>query len=149
MKRQFVVIGAALAALALAGAAVAAGPPKNAPRPGAQQHLAQGYGVMAGGVVMDAAAEYLGISETALATARHAGKSLARIATDAGKSVSGLQQALVASFKANLDKAVSAGRLTSAQATQALASFQAQVQTLVTRTATGPLAGRGAGGGRR
>ena len=65
-----------------------------------------GHGVMAGGVVMDAAADYIGISETALATARHDGKSLAQIAVANGKTAAGLKQALVAAFKANLDKAV-------------------------------------------
>ena len=144
-KRRIAALGVAAAALGLAGTAVAAGPPKNPPRLAAQ-HLAQGYGVMAGGVVMQAAADYIGISDTALATARHDGKSLAQIATDNGKSVTGLQQALVAAFKTNLDKAVAAGRLTSAQATQVLTSFQAQVQTLVQRTATGPMSGRGGGG---
>ena len=81
------------------------------------------------------------------ATLRHDGKSLAQIAVDKGKTVAGLQQALVAAFKANLDTAVAAGRITSAQATQALANFQAQVQTVVNRTATGPMNGRAAGAG--
>ena len=146
-KRHVVVLGAAVAVLALAGSAIAAGPPKSPPRLGAGQQAGMGYGVMAGGVVMDAAADYLGVSETALATLRHDGKSLAQIAVDKGKTSAGLQQALVAAFKANLDKAVAAGRITSAQATQALANFQAQVKTAVERTATGPMNGRGAGAG--
>ena len=139
VKQILVAAVAVVAALALAGAAVAAGPPKSAPRGGA--------GVMAGGVVMTAAADYVGVSQTALATARHAGKSLAQIAVDNGKTAAGLEQALVAAFKANLDKAVTSGRITSAQAAQALATFQTQVKTAITRTATGPVAGRGAGMG--
>ncbi len=148
VKRILIAVTAGSAVLALAGAAIAAGQPKNPPR-GAALHQAQGlgYGLMAGGVVMDAAAEYIGISETALATARHSGKSLAQIAVDNGKTAAGLEQALVAAFKANLDKAVSAGRITSTQAAQALANFQVQVKTMITRTATGPMAGRGAGMG--
>lgn len=142
-KHTFAAAGVAAAVLALAGTSLAAGPPKTPPRAGAQ--AAQGYGVTAGGVVLDAAADYIGISQTALATARHDGKSLAQIATDHGKTVAGLQQALVTAFKANLDKAVAAGRLTEAQAAQVLATFQSRVQTLVNRTATGPMFGRGGG----
>lgn len=147
-KRILVAVVAGILALALVGAAIAAGPPKTPPRLAAQ-HLAQGhgYGVMAGGVVMDAAADYIGISETALATARHSGKSLAQIAVDNGKTAAGLEQALVAAFKTNLDTAVAAGRITSTQATQALANFQVQAKTAITRTATGPMVGRGAGMG--
>jgi hypothetical protein len=148
-KRTLLVAAAAATLVVGAGSAAAAarpGPPKQAPRAGLQQGP-MGAGMMAGGVVMDAAADYVGISETALVTARHAGKSLAQIAVDNGKTAAGLQQALVAAFKANADKAVAAGRLTAAQAAQAVASFQAQVQTMVTRTATGPLGGRGAGTG--
>lgn len=146
-KHAFFALGTAAALLALAGTAIAAGPPQGAPRAGAPK-AAQGYGVMAGGVVMDAAAEYLGISETALAAARHSGKSLAQVALDNGKTVAGLQRALVAAFEANLDKAVAAGRLTEAQAAQVLATFESRVEALVSRTVTGPMLGRaGAGGG--
>jgi len=144
-KHHLVAAVAAVGVLGIAGTAFAAGPPPNAPRLG--QQAGPGYGVMAGGVVMDAAADYIGISETALATARHSGKSLAQVAVDNGKTAAGLEQALVAAFKANLDRAVSAGRITSAQAAQALANFQTQVKTAITRTTTGPMGGRGAGMG--
>jgi hypothetical protein len=146
-KRHLVAAVAAVAVLGVAGTALAAGPPPNAPRLGQHAQAGQGYGVMAGGVVMDAAADYLGLTETQLATLRHGGTSLAQIAVDKGKTAAGLQQALVAAFKANLDKAVAAGRITQAQATQALARFQANVQAQITRTATGPMNGRGAGAG--
>ena len=145
-KHTLTALGAAAAVFALAGTAIAAGPTKTPPRL-AGAPAAQGYGVMAGGVVMDAAAGYIGISETALATARHSGKSLAQIAVDNGKTAAGLQQAIVAAFKANLDTAVAAGKLTEAQAAQVLATFQSRVQTLVNRTATGPMFGRGSGVG--
>lgn len=144
-KRTLLALGAAAAVLAVAGTAVAAGPPGGAPRLGLGPQAGQGYGIMAGGVVMDAAAAYIGIDETALAAARHDGKSLAQIAVTNGKTEAGLQQALVAAFKANLDKAVAAGRLTSAQATQAVATFQTQVKSSIERTATGPVGGRGGG----
>lgn len=131
------------------GTALAAGGPgRTFGFGGGQQygmHNGAAYGVMAGGVVMDAAAEYIGISETALMTERHDGKSLAEIATGHGKTVAGLETALVTAFKANLDKAVAAGRLTETQAAQALTNFKAQVSTIVERTATGSMNGRGGG----
>lgn len=134
------------------GTALAAGGPGrglgSGPQPG--MHAGAGYGVMAGGVIMDAAAEYIGISETTLMSERHDGKSLAQIAVAHGKTAAGLETALVNAFSANLDKAVAAGRLTSAQAAQALSTFKAQVGAMVERTATGPANGRGGGmmGGR-
>lgn len=150
-RRTMITLAAAVALLAGAGAAAAAagkpGPPQEAPRLGLQAGMHQGYGMGAGGVVMDAAASYIGITETELATARHDGQSLAQIATAHGKTVVGLEQALVSAVEANLDGLVAAGRITSAQAEQMLAHFEAQVQTVATRTATGPLFGRGGGMG--
>lgn len=129
------------------GTALAAGGPRPGLGLGQQfgMHNGNGQGVMAGGVVMDAAAEYIGITETQLMTARHDGQSLAQVATDHGKTVAGLEAALTTAFKANLDKAVTAGRLTDAQAAQALSTFKSQVGSMVDRTTTGPAAGRGGG----
>jgi opacity protein-like surface antigen len=146
-KRTIVTLGAVTAMLVLAGAAIAAGPPASAPRLGQQTQAANAYGVgnglMAGGVVMDAAADYIGISETALATARHDGASLAQIAVAHGKTVDGLQKAVVAAFDVRLQAAVAAGTVTQAQAEQLQTQFEARVQTMLERTATGPVAGRG------
>ncbi len=134
---------AAVGALTIgAGAAYAAGgPPQGAGQRGA------GNGVMAGGVVMDAAADYIGITEAALVTERHAGKSLAQSAVAHGKTVAGLKAAVTTAFKANLDKAVAAGRITSAQSAQALANFTTRLQSIVDRTTTGPANGNGNGRG--
>ena len=144
------VVGALVVGVGTAVAATQAGPPQSPPRNGLHQGSmgqgGMGYGVMAGGVVMDAAADYIGISETALVAERHDGKSLAQIAVAHGKTTAGLRQALVAAFEANLDKAVAAGRITEAQAAQALTNFQSRVQSAIDRTATGPMNGRGAGG---
>lgn len=152
-KRTLVAFGAAGALLVGAGSAAAAtaqGPPDWAPRIGVHAGTAAGngagYGLRLGEVVMDTAADYLGMSETDLMAARHDGSSLAQIATAQGKTVAGLQQALVAAVQTNLDAKVAAGTLTEAQAAQVLAQFKANVQTSVERTATGPQAGqRGAG----
>ena len=138
----------ALLVIGVGTALAAGGPGRGVGFGGGQQlrlHDGAGYGVMAGGVVMDAASEYIGISETALMAERHDGKSLAQIATGHGKTVDGLEAALVTGFKANLDKAVASGRLSEAQAAQALTTFKGQVSTIVQRTATGPVNGRGGG----
>lgn len=147
-RKALLTIGVTALLLVGVGTALAAGGPRAGFGAGQPfgMHNGGGPGVMAGGVMMDAAAEYIGISETELMTARHDGQSLAQIATSHGKTVAGLESALVTAFKANLDKAVAAGRLTATQAAQALSNFKAQVGAMVQRTGTGPIAGRGGGG---
>ena len=66
--------------------------------------------------LFDAAATYLGISEDALHKALASGKTLAQIAKANGKTASGLEAAMTASFRARLAAAVKAGRLTKQQA---------------------------------
>ncbi len=147
-KRHIVVVGVAALSLLGAGAAAAAidsGPSSLVRHAFHQAGMA--HGGMADGVVMDAAAEYIGVSETALRSERHDGRSLAQIAAEHGKTAAGLEQTLVAAFKARSTAAVAAGRITADQAAQALATFQSRVQTTIDRTATGPMEGRGAGMG--
>lgn len=150
-KRSLVAGGAVAALLAVAGAAIAAGPPTSAPRLGQQTQAAHGYGYgygsRAGGLVMDAAADYIGIDEAALATARHDGKSLAQIAVENGKTAVGLQKAVVAAFEVRIDAAIAAGNVTQAQADQLRVQLEARVQTMLERTATGPTFGVGGGSG--
>lgn len=144
-KRHGVVVGVVALSLLGAGAAVAA--VDGGPSSPVRQAFHQGgmnHGTMAGGVVMDAAAEYIGISETTLMSERHDGKSLAQIAVEHGKTAAGLEQELVAAFKENVNTAVAAGRITADQAAQAVAAFQSRVQTIITRTAVGPIGDRGA-----
>jgi len=64
-----------------------------------------GLDVEAGGP-FKAAADYLGLSGEQVKTELEAGKSLAEIATEHGKSVDGLEQALVAAATADIQKAV-------------------------------------------
>jgi hypothetical protein len=61
------------------------------------------------------AAKYLGISTDELMKDLHSGKTLAAIAKAKGKSVSGLESALIAPLKARLDSAVKAKHLTKSQ----------------------------------
>jgi hypothetical protein len=83
------------------------------------------------GADLSAAAKYLGLSESALRTKVRAGDSLADVAKAQGKDVSGLQDAIVADAKADLDKAVADKRLTQSQADDILSGLKAHVDDLV------------------
>jgi hypothetical protein len=88
-----------------------------------------GFGLFHAG--LDAAASYLGVTAAELRTQLEGGKTLAQVAGDRGKSVSGLIDALVADARQKLDQAVSAGRLTKAQETDLLSGIRDRVTALV------------------
>ncbi|HEV7774425.1 MAG TPA: hypothetical protein VGO48_14185 [Conexibacter sp.] len=101
---------------------------------------------------LSAAADYLGLTRAKLARQLQSGKSLADVARAQGKSVDGLEQALVDEAKTRLDRAVADGKLTSDQRDQILREVQEHVADLVNGRAPGPLGrhdgrGRGAGPG--
>ena len=83
---------------------------------------------------LDAAAGYIGLTEAQLRTHIESGKSLAQVAKDHGKSADGLIAALVTNAKQELDKAVSAGRITQAQANEMLAGLKQRITDLVNST---------------
>lgn len=87
---------------------------------------------------LDAAATYLGTTTANLLTQLQAGKTLAAIA---GTKASGLIAALVTHEKAEIAAAVTAGRLTQAQADQILPTLTQRFTDLV----NGTFPGRGAG----
>jgi hypothetical protein len=76
---------------------------------------------------------YLGLSKSQLLKQLGSGKSLAQIAKAQGKSVSGLEAAMLAKFKASLDKAVAAKKLSSAQEQRILKGFSNVISKLVNR----------------
>jgi hypothetical protein len=80
------------------------------------------------------AARYVGLTKAQLATELRAGKSLAQVATARGKSVDGLETALLAPLKRKLDRAVASGRLESARAATMLERAARRVERLVNRT---------------
>ncbi len=89
---------------------------------------------------------FLGKTSTELQTARKAGKSLATIATEAGKTPADLIAALVRYDNAQIDAAVTAGTMTAANAT----TIKANVTTHVTNEVNnvggpkgGPMGGKG------
>ena len=92
-----------------------------------------------------AAAKYLGVSETQLFNQVEAGKSLAQIAKSQGKAASGLKDAMVASIKARLDKAVAAKLLTGAQEQQMLTELSARLDQRINDAGSGPMQGAARG----
>lgn len=79
------------------------------------------------------AAKYLGMSPDDLMRDLRAGESPAAIAKAKGKSVSGLEAALIAPVKARLDAAVKAGRLTTSQEQHVLDMVTRGTDAFVTR----------------
>jgi hypothetical protein len=99
-----------------------------------------------GGDDLAAAATYLGIPQADLLTSLQSGKTLAQVAgATSGKTVAGLIDALVAAEKTELAAAVTAGRITQAQADQAAAGLTAHVTAEV--NATEPARSPGGPGG--
>jgi len=93
-----------------------------------------------------AAATYLGLSQSELQTAIQSGKTLAQIAdATSGKSAAGLINALVVAEQTELAAAVTAGKLTQAQADQVTSTLKERFTNFV--NGTGPLHhGHGGGG---
>jgi hypothetical protein len=87
---------------------------------------------VAGG--LDAAADYLGLTEAQLRTSLGDGKTLAQVAKAEGKSVDGLVNALVADAKARLADAVKEGRLTQAQSKAMQSGLKARIAQMVQST---------------
>ncbi|MFF9136664.1 hypothetical protein ACF09G_03695 [Streptomyces albogriseolus] len=107
-------------------------------------------GFMGQGAAITAAADYLGLSENDLHAQLQAGKSLADVAKAQGKSVSGLENSIVAAVKANLDSNTT---LTADQKASMLAQVKEHVDEMVSATHTagsGPMGhGMGMGGMRQ
>ena len=94
--------------------------------------LHRGFGLHVGFFgELEAAASYLGLTETDLRAQLQDGKSLAQVARDRGKSVDGLVDALVAAAKERLDKAVAAGRITKAEENSALDDLRERITSRV------------------
>jgi hypothetical protein len=95
------------------------GPDCNMPRPPLGDPLA-------------AAADYLGLSVDQLAHQLDSGQSLADVAKAQGKSIDGLEQALIGAATSDLDKSVAAGDITGDQEQQMLDQLRSQVDDFVT-----------------
>lgn len=80
---------------------------------------------------LEAAAEYLGMTQTQLEEALEDGKTLAQVAKDQGKAVDGLVDALVEGAEQKLQDAVEAGRLTEAEKSEMLDGLRDRITDLV------------------
>jgi hypothetical protein len=80
---------------------------------------------------LDTAADYLGLDESELRDRLWDGDTLAEIAKAEGKPVDGLVRALVADADERLDDAVSAGKLTRAQADELAEGLEERMTDLV------------------
>jgi hypothetical protein len=84
------------------------------------------------GGALDAAASALGLSRADLLTKLRAGKSIADVAKDAGKSLDDVKQAITAGVTKELDQAVTDKKLTSAQRDKVLKELTEHLDDLVT-----------------
>jgi hypothetical protein len=117
------------------------GPGGPGPGPGGPGMGKHGRGgPLGGGPALDAAATFLGMSAADVRKALRSGKTLAALATDKGKTEDDLVAALVTAEKAQLDKAVTAQRLTAAQRDKIEADLPARLKAFVEgkRPAGGP-----------
>jgi len=141
ITRRMAVTGVAVVALVGAGGAIAASGHSNksgtASKRGTCGPGGRGHGPLASSI--NAVANYLGLTNAELRTARQNGTSLAQLATQQGKSVSGLKQAIYDAAKADFDKAVSAGRITAAQEATRLSDLQSHLDDIVNSTGPPPL----------
>jgi hypothetical protein len=115
---------------------------------GAPQRPGPGFGpraeVMIKVDLLQTASTYLGISTADLQTQLRSGKTLAEIAAaTAGKTKDGLIAAIVATETAQIDQAVTDGKLTADQATKLKTGLTERVTQMVERT--GPMGGPGLG----
>lgn len=96
------------------------------------------------GESLSAAADYLGLTVSALAEKLRAGQSLADVAKAQGKSVDGLEQALIADKTKELDQAVEDGKITAAKRDELLDRLESRIDDIVNgvRPEGGPGFGR-------
>jgi hypothetical protein len=83
---------------------------------------------------LSSAADYLGLTEAELREQLADGKSLADVAEAEGKTVDGLERAILDGARASLDEAVEAERLTREQADAVYERLQSSIDELVNAT---------------
>jgi hypothetical protein len=97
---------------------------------------------------LNAAAQYLGLSDAQLEQQLQSGKSLAQVAGEHSKSVDGLKKAITDQLRTQLDAAVKAKALTSAEEQQMLTGLGSKLDALIAQKGLGP-PGDGPGEGPR
>jgi hypothetical protein len=79
----------------------------------------------------EAPARYLGLTPAELQARLESGKTLAQVAADQGRSVAGLNEAILAGAKTKLNAAVAAGKMTAVQEQEMLADLESHLDDLV------------------
>jgi hypothetical protein len=87
---------------------------------------------------LGAAAKYIGVGPPELFSQLASGKSLAQIAKAHGKSLAGLESAMVAAERSRLDGARQHGLITSSQEQRLLSLLRAKISALVNRVGFAP-----------
>lgn len=122
IPKRLLALGGSVVALAAGGAAAAQGEAQAKPA------KARAFQVQA----LKVSASYLGVTRAQLRR-ELPGHSLAQLATAKGKSVEGLEAAIVAAFQAKLDKRQAAGKVPAANAQQRAAALTQRVDRFVQR----------------
>lgn len=144
------VVGLGLVGALATGIGIAQAAPGGPPGVASSAVSAWGFGGMQGygagaHACLTAAASYLGLSDADLQAQLRAGKTLAQVAADKGKSVDGLKQAMLAAAKSNLDANTT---LTAEQKAARLEQMKTWLDTMVNQVhapGTGPGVGMGGG----
>lgn len=129
--------GTLLGGFALAGTAGAATPSTSTPAAQhgkAQAGTAQGRRARLRRAVLHVSAQAIGISPSELRTELKAGNSIAGVAGQHNVSVQTVENALVSAIDGRVNKAVSAGKLTSTQASNIEARAPGRVTKIVNHT---------------
>jgi hypothetical protein len=108
-----------------------------------------GFGHGARGGLLDAAATALGLKPADLLTKLRAGKSVADVAKDQGRTVADVKTAVTDAVTKQLDADVQAGRITAAQRTAELDELSSHLDELLSATPGTLHRGRAAGHPRR
>ena len=90
-------------------------------------------GVEGHGGPIAAAAAYLGLGEQELRSRLRGGRTLAQVALEEGRSVRGLEDALLTDLKWHLDADVAAGRVATEQEADILRIAKTRIDQLVER----------------
>jgi hypothetical protein len=93
------------------------------------------------GGALDSAASALGLKLSDLTAKLRAGKSIADVAKDQGKSLDDVKKAITDGVTKELDQAVKDKKITDAQRTEILKELDEHLDDLVTRSFDGPLHG--------
>ncbi len=146
-KFSLAMVIAGILVIALAGTILAAGPLGGRDTStGISGNSFCGSGLGLGAGPDEAVTKLLGMTQEQIQEQRQAGKSLVQIAATKTVNEATLINAIIADKQASLQKLVTAGTITQAQADQRLTQMKETVKLAVNRTTVGPPEWAGANG---